>query len=66
MMNYKRIKKINNLCLVAIVLIIIIDVFFKNLLDGIYNILSIIILSIAILTSIVIEVILKKKKQNEN
>jgi len=65
-MNYKRAKKINNICLIAIVLIIIIDVFFKDLLVGIYNTLSIIILAVALLISIAIEVILKKNKQNEN
>lgn len=65
-MNYKRAKKINNICLIAIVLIIIMDVFFKDLLVGIYNTLSIIILAVALLISIAIEVILKKNKQNEN
>lgn len=66
MMNYKKVKRINNACLIVIVLIVVVDVFFENLLVGIYNIISIIVLVVALLTSIAIEVILIKKKHNEN
>lgn len=65
-MNYKKVKRINNACLIVIVLIVVVDVFFENLLVGIYNIISIIVLVVALLTSIAIEVILIKKKHNEN
>lgn len=59
----KTIKKINTIGLIVIVILILIDVLFKSYLTGIWNQVFIILLALALILSLVIEVIIKKQNR---
>jgi len=61
-----KLKIINSISLVFIVALVLIDLFFGNYIKGAYNTILTALLTVSVVTSVVIEIIIKSKKQNEN
>ena len=59
----KNLKRLNTLFLIMIVLLVLIDIMFANILSGIWDDILIAFLAISLLLSVIIELIIKRQKK---
>lgn len=59
-------RALNNTLLVAIVILVILELFFSEWLTGFADDLHTVLLAVTVVTSVIVEILIRKKFKNEN